>query len=46
MARKAIRRIPVLEGGQLRGIVSLGDFALARDPQSALGGISAANPNR
>lgn len=45
MRKKAIRRIPVVEDGKTVGIVSLGDLALARDPKSALGGISAAPPN-
>jgi CBS domain-containing protein len=41
----AIRRLPVVEGGQAVGIVSLGDLAGARDPGAALGEISAAPPN-
>lgn len=46
MAKKAIRRIPVLDGGKRPiGIVSLGDLAQNRDPKSALGGISSASPN-
>jgi CBS domain-containing protein len=46
MEEKAIRRIPVVEDGRLVGIVSLGDLAIVRDPDSALGQISAAPPNR
>ena len=43
---KAVRRLPVVDDdGKLVGIVSLGDLALARDPRSALGDISAATPN-
>jgi len=43
---KAVRRLPVLDDdGKLVGIVSLGDLALARDPKSTLGDISAATPN-
>lgn len=43
---KAVRRLPVLDDdGKLVGIVSLGDLALARDPKSTLGDISAAPPN-
>jgi signal-transduction protein with cAMP-binding, CBS, and nucleotidyltransferase domain len=32
----AVRRIPVVEDGELVGIVSLGDLAIDRDPNSAL----------
>ena len=43
---KSIRRLPVVEDdGQVVGIVSLGDIAVARDRKSALGDISAAAPN-
>src|SRR4030095_10653990 len=44
MRSKAIRRLPVVEGGQPVGIVSLGDLAVERDPGSALGDISAVPP--
>jgi CBS domain-containing protein len=46
MRDKALRRLPVVEEGQPVGIVSLGDVAVERDPESALGGISAAPSNR
>jgi CBS domain-containing protein len=46
MRDRAIRRLPVVEEGHPVGIVSLGDLAVARDPDSVLGGISAAPPNR
>jgi CBS domain-containing protein len=46
MAKKGIRRIPVLDGEQPIGVVSLGDLAIARDRESALGGISSAPPNQ
>jgi len=46
MREKAIRRLPVVEGGRAVGIVTLGDLAIAGDPESPLGGISAAPPNR
>ena len=42
----ALRRVPVLEGGRPVGIVSLGDLAVDRDPDSVLGEISASEPNR
>ena len=40
-----IRRLPVVDGGKPVGVVSLGDLAVARDPDSALADISAASPN-
>lgn len=46
MREKAIRRLPVIEGGKPVGIVSLGDLAVTQDPHSALGNISAAPANR
>jgi CBS domain-containing protein len=46
MREHAVRRIPVVEGGHPVGIVSLGDLAVERDPESALGDISAARPNK
>jgi CBS domain-containing protein len=45
MRTHAIRRVPVVEGGQAVGVVSLGDLAVERDPRSALGEISAAPPD-
>jgi CBS domain-containing protein len=45
MAARSIRRLPVVEGGRPIGIVSLGDLAMGRDPESALAGISAAPAN-
>jgi len=46
MREKALRRLPVVEGGKPVGIVSLGDLAVTQDPHSALGTISAAPANR
>jgi CBS domain-containing protein len=46
MRERALRRLPVTEGGRPVGIVSLGDLAVERDPGSVLGEISAAEPNR
>lgn len=45
MCDRAVRRIPVTDDGLLVGVVSLGDLAIERDPQSALGQISAAQQN-
>ncbi|OBH16166.1 CBS domain-containing protein [Mycolicibacter terrae] len=46
MRRKAVRRLPVIDGDQLAGVLSIGDLALERDEKSALADISAAQPNR
>jgi signal-transduction protein with cAMP-binding, CBS, and nucleotidyltransferase domain len=46
MRRKAVRRLPVVEGDRPVGIVSIGDLAIERDETSALADISAAEPNR
>ncbi|MGW5210548.1 CBS domain-containing protein [Streptomyces sp. NPDC004051] len=47
MREHAIRRVPVVDDDQHAvGIVSLGDLAIERDPESALGDISAAKPNQ
>ncbi|WP_411147797.1 CBS domain-containing protein [Streptomyces sp. A30] len=45
MREHAVRRLPVVEGGHPVGIVALADLAMERDPDSALGDISAARPN-
>ncbi|KOV66650.1 oxidoreductase [Streptomyces sp. AS58] len=44
MREKAVRRLPVVEDGLPVGVVSLGDLALALDPDSALADISRAAP--
>jgi CBS domain-containing protein len=41
----AIRRLPVVSGGRVVGIVTLGDLALEQDRDSALADGSAAPPN-
>jgi CBS domain-containing protein len=46
MRDHAVRRIPVVEDGHPVGIVALGDAAMERDPESALGDISAAKSNK
>ena len=45
MREKALRRLPVVEGGRAVGVVSLGDLALEHDMASTLAHISAAPPN-
>ena len=46
MRQKAIRRVPVVEGGKPVGVISLGDLAIEKDSKSALADISAAQPNQ
>jgi len=45
MRERAIRRLPVVENGQVVGMLTLGDVALERDSRSTLADISAAPPN-
>ena len=45
MREKDIRRLPVVEGDEPVGIVTLGDIAKEQDADSALGDISGAPPN-
>ena len=45
MRQHSIRRLPVCQDGRPVGIISIGDLALDRDPQSALADISAAPAN-
>lgn len=45
MRTHAIRRVPVVDNGVAVGMVSLGDLARLRDPESVLGRISTAEPN-
>ncbi|MFC5799890.1 CBS domain-containing protein [Streptomyces formicae] len=40
-----VRRLAVVEDGQPRGIVTLGDLARAREPRSALADICSGPPN-
>jgi CBS domain-containing protein len=42
MRTHSVRRIPVMQGGQAVGMISLGDLAVDRDPESALADISRA----
>jgi len=41
----AVRRLPVIEDGQVAGMVSLGDLAMQDDPASALAEVSKASAN-
>ncbi|MBW3645923.1 MAG: CBS domain-containing protein [Actinobacteria bacterium] len=46
MRRLAVRRLPVVdENDCLVGMVSIGDLAVEKDPESALADISASPPN-
>jgi CBS domain-containing protein len=45
MREHDIRRLPVVKHGRPVGIVSLGDLAVEREPESALADISAASPD-
>jgi CBS domain-containing protein len=46
MRDHALRRLPVVEAGQPVGILTLGDLAVERDPDSPLADISTSDPNR
>ncbi len=46
MRDKALRRLPVVDGDKPVGVVSIGDLAMERDPNSALADISSAPSNR
>jgi signal-transduction protein with cAMP-binding, CBS, and nucleotidyltransferase domain len=45
MRERAVRRIPVVTDGKAIGIITIGDLARAKDPNSALAQISSAPPN-
>ncbi|CAN5291088.1 CBS domain-containing protein [soil metagenome] len=45
MREHKIRRLPVVDGGDLVGIISLGDLAIEKDPKSVLADISKAPAN-
>ena len=46
MRTRALRRLPVCAGNEPIGMLSIGDLAEARDPNSALADISSARANR
>jgi len=45
MREAEVRRIPVVDDGNVVGVISLGDMAIERDERSALADISAGRPN-
>ncbi|MBX9387889.1 CBS domain-containing protein [Streptomonospora nanhaiensis] len=45
MRDKAVRRLPVVDGERVVGVVSLGDLAVERDPSSVLSQISGSTSN-
>jgi len=45
MREHSVRRLPVVDGDQLVGVISLGDLAVQLDSESALAQISAARRN-
>lgn len=45
MRENAIRRLPVIDGGQIVGIVSIGDLAAAADVDTPLASVSRAQAN-
>jgi CBS domain-containing protein len=46
MREHDIRRLPVVKNGRAVGVVSLGDLAVEREPDSTLADISAAAPDQ
>jgi CBS domain-containing protein len=44
MREHSLRRLPVIDDGVAVGIITLGDLAVDRAPDSALGSISASRP--
>jgi CBS domain-containing protein len=46
MREQDIRRVPVVRDGRPVGILSLGDVAVERDPDSALADISTGDPDQ
>jgi CBS domain-containing protein len=46
MREHDIRRLPVAKSGRPVGIISLGDLAVEREPDSTLADISAASPDQ
>ena len=44
MREHAVHRLPVIEDGQVTGVVSLGDLALPDDPACALAELGQTHP--
>jgi len=45
MRENAVRRLPVIDGGQIVGVISLGDIAVAGDADTPLAAVSRAQAN-
>lgn len=45
MAANAVRRLPVIDDGQIVGMLSMGDLAASADGGSSLAAVSTADPN-
>jgi signal-transduction protein with cAMP-binding, CBS, and nucleotidyltransferase domain len=45
MVERSVNRLPVVDDGKPVGVVSLGDLAVEREPDSTLADISSAPPN-
>lgn len=45
MRENAVRRLPVIDAGQIVGVISLGDIAAASDDDSPLAAVSRAQAN-
>jgi CBS domain-containing protein len=45
MREHAVRRLPVIDSGQIVGMVSMGDLAVSADPDSPLAAVSSARAN-
>ncbi|CAM5635778.1 CBS domain-containing protein OS=Streptomyces albaduncus OX=68172 GN=FHS32_002690 PE=4 SV=1 [Streptomyces griseoloalbus] len=45
MREHAVRRVPVVDGEHAVGVLSLGDVAMERDPDSALADVAVARPH-
>lgn len=46
MRARAVRRVPVMDGDRLVGVVTLSDMIVERDDRSPMADISVAQPNR